>query len=177
MLRGVNKMLTVRWLPHQPSHAFDDVSTPVFDRMLVIVIPFHIFESVYFPLPESQIIWHASHDFLDPIAVFEAWETQCGVLFLQPVVIIRLHAILLDPILDIFLRFTGHKRIIGNLLQVHLKETLSIAFPWLSNVIALGSTSAGVCFRPRQRRWQWLRLGYCDVFKVFEVGTSFHFFY
>jgi len=46
MLRGLNKMLGVRWLPQQPSHAFDDVLTPVFDRTLVIVIPFHILESV-----------------------------------------------------------------------------------------------------------------------------------
>jgi len=45
-LRGVNQMLGVRWLPHQPSHAFDDVSTPVFDRALVIVITYHILESV-----------------------------------------------------------------------------------------------------------------------------------
>jgi hypothetical protein len=45
-LMGVNKMLGVRWLPHQPSHAFDNVSTPVFDRALVIVIPFHNLESV-----------------------------------------------------------------------------------------------------------------------------------
>jgi len=45
-LRGINKMLGVRWLPHQPSHAFDDVSTPVLDRALVIVIPFDILESV-----------------------------------------------------------------------------------------------------------------------------------
>jgi hypothetical protein len=45
-LRGVNMMLGVRWLAHQPSHAFDDVLTPVFDRALVIVIPFHILKSV-----------------------------------------------------------------------------------------------------------------------------------
>jgi len=45
-LRGVNEMLGVGWLPHQPSHAFNDVSTPVFDRPLVIVIPSHILESV-----------------------------------------------------------------------------------------------------------------------------------
>jgi len=32
MLRGVNEMLGMRWLPHQPSHAFDDVLTPVFER-------------------------------------------------------------------------------------------------------------------------------------------------
>jgi hypothetical protein len=46
MLRGINKMLGVRWPPHQLSHAFDDASTPVFDRALVIVIPLHILESV-----------------------------------------------------------------------------------------------------------------------------------
>jgi hypothetical protein len=31
-------MLSVGWLPQQPSHAFDDVATPVFDWVLVIVI-------------------------------------------------------------------------------------------------------------------------------------------
>jgi hypothetical protein len=46
MLRGINTMHSVYWLPHQPSHAFDDVSTPVFDRAFVIVIPFHILVSV-----------------------------------------------------------------------------------------------------------------------------------
>ena len=45
-LRGINKILSVRWLPHQPSHAVDDVSTAAFDRALVNVIPFHILESV-----------------------------------------------------------------------------------------------------------------------------------
>jgi hypothetical protein len=45
-LRGENEMLNVGWLPHQPSHPFDDVSTPVFDRVLVVVIPSHILESV-----------------------------------------------------------------------------------------------------------------------------------
>jgi hypothetical protein len=36
---GENEMLCVGWLPYQPSYAFDDVSTAVFDRALVIVIP------------------------------------------------------------------------------------------------------------------------------------------
>jgi len=45
-LRGVKKMLGVCWLLHQPSHAFDDVSTPVFVTALVVVIPFHILGSV-----------------------------------------------------------------------------------------------------------------------------------
>jgi hypothetical protein len=56
MLRGVNEMLRIRWLPHQPLHPFDDVLTPVFDRGLVIVIPSHVLEGVYFTLPESLII-------------------------------------------------------------------------------------------------------------------------
>jgi hypothetical protein len=46
MLRGVNEILSVGWLPHQPSHASDDVSTSVFARALVIVIPSHILDSV-----------------------------------------------------------------------------------------------------------------------------------
>jgi hypothetical protein len=45
-LRGENDILSVGWLRHQPSHAVDDLSTPVFDRALVIVIPSHILESV-----------------------------------------------------------------------------------------------------------------------------------
>jgi len=115
-LRGVDEMLGVRWLPHQQCHAFDDISTPVFDRALVIVIPFHIMESVQFPLPESQIIWHASHELLEAIPVFEAWETQSGVFFLQHVVIVRLHAVLLDPTLDIFVLFTRRKWVVWILL-------------------------------------------------------------
>jgi hypothetical protein len=39
-------MLGVGWPLHQLSAAFDDASTPVFDRPLVIVIPSHILESV-----------------------------------------------------------------------------------------------------------------------------------
>jgi hypothetical protein len=45
-LRGENEMLSVAWLPHRPSHAFEDISTPVFNRVLVIVIPSHILMSV-----------------------------------------------------------------------------------------------------------------------------------
>jgi hypothetical protein len=44
--RGENEMLGIGWFPNQPSHAFDDISTPVFDRALVIVIPSDILESV-----------------------------------------------------------------------------------------------------------------------------------
>jgi hypothetical protein len=46
MLSGIKQMLGVSRLLHQPSHAFGDVSTPEFDRALVIPIPFHILESV-----------------------------------------------------------------------------------------------------------------------------------
>jgi hypothetical protein len=46
MLRGIQQMLGTGRLPHEPSHAFDDVSTPVFDRVLVMVIPSVILESV-----------------------------------------------------------------------------------------------------------------------------------
>jgi hypothetical protein len=46
MLMGVNEMLGVGCLPHQPSHAFNDVSISVFHRPVVIVIPSHILEGV-----------------------------------------------------------------------------------------------------------------------------------
>jgi len=46
MLRGVITMLGVHWLSHQPSHTFDDILTPVVDRALVIVIRFHILETL-----------------------------------------------------------------------------------------------------------------------------------
>ena len=45
-LRGINTILGIGWLLHQLSHVFDDNLTPAFDRVLVIVIPFHILESV-----------------------------------------------------------------------------------------------------------------------------------
>jgi hypothetical protein len=41
-LRGENEMFGVGWLPHQPSHSFVDIWTPVFDRPLLIVISSHI---------------------------------------------------------------------------------------------------------------------------------------
>jgi hypothetical protein len=103
----------VGWLPHQPSDAFDDVSTPVFDRALVIVIPSHILESMLFPRSKSQIIWHASHELLDTIPVFEAWETQSCVFFLQHVVIVHLHTLLHDPTLDILVLFMRRKLVVG----------------------------------------------------------------
>ena len=80
----------------------DDVSTPVFDKALLIVIPSYILESVRCTLPESLIIWHASYDLLDDITVFESSETLSGVFFLQHIVIVCSHALLLDPTQDIF---------------------------------------------------------------------------
>jgi len=115
-LRGVNEMLRIGWLPHQPSSAFDDVSTPVFDRALVIVIPSHILESVQFPLPERRIIRHHSHKLLDSVPILEAWEKQSGVFCLLHVVIVHLQAVLLDPTLDIFVLFTCRKCVVGIVL-------------------------------------------------------------
>ena len=146
-------MLCLGWLPHQPSHAFDDVSTAVFDRALVVVIPSHILKSVQFPHPKRLIIWHASHKHLDAIPVFEAWETQRGVFLLQHFVIVRLHALLLDPTLDIFVLFTRGKQVVGIVLYVRLKATVSVVFPWRSNVIAQRSTGTRVCFLLR-RSWR-----------------------
>ena len=48
--------------------------------------------------------------------MFEAWEKQSGVFFLQHVVIVRLLALLLDPTMDIFLLFTCCKQVVGIVL-------------------------------------------------------------
>jgi hypothetical protein len=82
----------------------------------VIAIPSHIIESVKFLLPESLIIWHTSNDLLDGIPVFEAWKMQSGVFFLQHVVIVRLHNILLDPALYMVVLFMHGKRVVGIVL-------------------------------------------------------------
>jgi hypothetical protein len=69
-LRGVNEILGVGWVRYQLPHAFDDVSTPVFDMALVIVNPAHILNRVKFLPPDSLIMWHARHELLDAISVF-----------------------------------------------------------------------------------------------------------
>jgi len=148
-LRGVNEMLGVGWMPHQPCHAFDDVSTPVFDSALVIVIPSHILQSVQFPLPNSLIIWHASHLVLYAIPVLEAGEMQSSDICPQHVVIVRLHACLLDPTLDIFVLFRHRKWVDRIILEVRFKATLMVTFPWLSNVIDQQSAGTWVSYRPR----------------------------
>jgi hypothetical protein len=45
-IRGVNEILSISWLPHQPSHAIEDVRTPVVDRRLVMVLTSHILDGV-----------------------------------------------------------------------------------------------------------------------------------
>jgi hypothetical protein len=45
-LKGVTEMVGVGWLPPQPSPTIDDVSTPILDRALAIVILSHILRSV-----------------------------------------------------------------------------------------------------------------------------------
>ena len=62
------------------------------------------------------MIWHASNELLDAIPVFESWETQSGIFFLQHVVIVCLHAHLLDRTLDLFVLFTHRKRVVGIVL-------------------------------------------------------------
>jgi hypothetical protein len=163
-------MLGVRCMPNQPSLSFDDVSNPLFDRAVEIVIPFHILDSVLFQLPKSLITWNASHELLDSITVFEPWEMQSGVSIRQPSVIVNLYSLLLDPTLDIFVQFTRRKLVLGIVLKVHLKATLCVVYPWLGNVIAPRSAGTQVYFCPRQKRWQWFRLQICDVVNVFEVG-------
>jgi len=163
-------MLSIQWLPNHPLHAVDNVSTPVFHRAMVIVIASHILESEYFPLPISYIIWHASNELLDAIPVFEAWVTLSGVFFLQHIVIVRPHALLLDPTLDIFELFTRHKGVVRTFLEACLKATLSVALQWLSDVIALRSCSTVVCFHQSQRWWRRFGQQVCDVFNVFKVG-------
>jgi hypothetical protein len=145
-------MIGVGWLPQNVSPAFDNVSTPVFDMAWVIVIPFHILESVWFPLPERQILWHPSHKHLYAIFGFEASDAKSGGFFLQDVIVVRLYPLLLDPALDIFVLFTPCKQVVGIVMSVHVKDTLSVAFPSLRHLIALRSTGPRVCFHPRQRR-------------------------
>jgi hypothetical protein len=45
-MMGIDEMLGVHWLQHQPFQAVDDVSSPVFDRASVFVIPSHILKTV-----------------------------------------------------------------------------------------------------------------------------------
>jgi hypothetical protein len=116
LLRGTTKLLRVGWLPHQPSRAFVDVWTSVFDMALGIVIPSHILKSVEFPLPKSLIIWDGCHKLLDAITVFKASEMQSSVFFYQPVVIVRLHSHLVNPRLGTFQLFTCHKQGVGIVL-------------------------------------------------------------
>jgi len=109
-------MLHLGWLPQQASHAFNDVLTPVFDRVLVIVIASDILKSVEFSLPESLMIWHANKVVLDAISICEAWETRSGGSYVQPVVIEQLHAPLIDPTVGIVVLCAHYKRAEGFVL-------------------------------------------------------------
>jgi len=113
-LRGVNEMIGIGWLLYQPSHAFDDVSTPVFYWALMIVIPSHNLGSVLFPLPESLTICIASNSLQDRFLVFEALETHRGVFFFQHIVIVHIHALLLGSTGHVFVLFTSHERVVEN---------------------------------------------------------------
>jgi len=169
-LMGINAMLGVGWLLQQPSHASDDVLTPIFDRPLVIVIPSHILESVYYPLPTSLIIWHASHKVLDAIPMLKASGMQCGVFFLQLVVIVCHHTIVLDPTPAIFVLLTHCKQVVGIFIASPVQAFLSVAFTWLRNIIAQQRAGAGEYFCPWQRRLLQLRHAICNVFILVVVG-------
>jgi hypothetical protein len=136
---------------------------------MVIVLQSHILESVHFPLPEMLIIWFDSCKPLDAIPVFEAWETQSGVCILQQVAVVPLHYPLLDLTLDKYVLCMHHKWVAVIVLEVHLKDTLSVTFAWPSDVIAQQSAGVVVCFHLRQWRWWWLRLQVCNVFDVFNL--------
>jgi hypothetical protein len=101
-------MFSIGLLPNQPSVDWGDFSTPVFHKVLVIGILSPIVESVFFPLPMSLTIWHASHELLNSIPTIEDWKTQSGVFFLQNVGIVHLYDPLLDCTLDILVHFTCH---------------------------------------------------------------------
>jgi len=116
MLWGINEMLCLGWLPHEPSRSFDDVWAPVLDSALVIHISSHILESVKFPLLENLLIWHASHELLDAISIIEAWEMKSNVFLLQQVDMVHLHALLLDPTPDLCVQFKCCKCVVGIVL-------------------------------------------------------------
>jgi hypothetical protein len=141
-------MLSTGWLPHQPSHAVDDISTSVFDRALVIVIASHILQSGLFLHPERLNIWHACHELRDIIPVFDLWQMQSFVFFVQPIVLICHYGHLLDLTLDIVVLFTLPKLDDGIVLQIHLIATLCITFPSLSNEYTQQSAGTMVYFRP-----------------------------
>jgi hypothetical protein len=60
-----------------------------------------------------MIIWDACHEYLDAIPIFQALEKQSGVIVLLHVVIVRLHALVPHPTLDIFVLFMWRKWVVG----------------------------------------------------------------
>jgi hypothetical protein len=150
-LSGENEMLGVGWLSHQRSHGVDDISSPVVDMLLVIDIPSDVLKSVLFPLGQIMIIFRVSRERQDCIPVVEASETQSCAFVIQHVVIVRLHAMLLNPSMDICVLIMGRKRVEGIVLRVRLKAALSVVFPWLCKIINQGSAGTVEYFRLRQR--------------------------
>jgi hypothetical protein len=65
---------------------------------------------------------------------------QC--FFLQHVVVVCLHTLLLDPSVDIFVLCTRHKWVVRSDLYIRLQATLRVACLWPSNVI--DKSTAGV---------------------------------
>jgi len=163
-------MLGMGWLPHWPFDAFDDILTPVFDRTLLIVIPFHILESVQFPLPENLIICHTNRKLPVAMPEVETSGMQSGVFFLQHAVIVLLHALLPGPKRDILVLFTWRKQAVGIVLFLRLRVTLCIVFSWCSIEIVLQSDGTEVCFHPRWRKRRWLRLGVCHLSNILKLG-------
>jgi hypothetical protein len=108
--------------------------------------------------------------------VFEAGETYSSVFVLEEIVILHRHALLLEPTLDMFVLFTCRKWIVRIVLEVRIKETLSVVFPWVSNIFAQHCPGAGVCFCLRLRQRLLLRLQACGVFKIIEVGKRIQVF-
>ena len=127
-------------------------------------------------MSESLAIWNAFHKLQDAISVFEAWETECSVLSLQHVVIVCLHALLPNPTLDLYELFMKHRWVVGIVVVVRLKATLSIAFPWLSNAITQQSAGSGVRFHLWQQRCWWLKLWVCYVLSVFHIEKNVQIF-
>jgi hypothetical protein len=131
-------------VPHLPSRAVDDDSFPVFAKAFVIVNPFHMLGSVYNPLCKGLMVRRDTNNFVDSTAILEYWAIPCGVFWLVHVVIVLLVALFLDPTLNVILFSTYRKAMVGIVLSVGLKATLTIMLQWLSNVITQCCTGAGV---------------------------------
>jgi len=82
------------------------------------------------------MIRYGCYELLDDIPVAEASEIQSSAFILQHIVIVRLNALHLDSILDIFVLFMRHKWVVGIVVIVSHNAMQSIAFPLLRNLFA-----------------------------------------